>query len=144
MNGKISKPLQENLGVGQGKIWSSDNYKIYINPVLETLEIANLGISIGPINTGVSCVADNLYLLSDNQIKMQGLLDICQDYGQLNLITYGASKTVISVVGSAADRQYYQDIQPWRMDNIPVSVKEDNDHLGLIVSGFMEEEKKWT
>ena len=141
MNGKISKPLQENLGVGQGKIRSSDHYKIYINPVLETLESAKLGINIGPINTGVSCVADDLYLLSDNQIKMQGLLDICQDYGQLYRITYGASKTVISVVGSAADRQYYQDIQPWRMDNIPVSVKEDNDHLGLIVSGFKEEEK---
>ena len=27
------------------------------------------------------------------------------------------------------------------MDNLPVSVKEDNDHLGLIVSGYMEEEK---
>ena len=91
MNGKISKPLQENLGVGQGKIRSSDHYKIYINPVLETLESAGLGINIGPINTGVSCVADDLYLLSDNQIKMQGLLDICQHYGQLYRITYGAS-----------------------------------------------------
>ena len=33
---------------------------------------------------------------------------------------------------------YYEDIQPWVMDNLSVSVKEDNDHLGLIVS---EEEK---
>ena len=37
--------------------------------------------------------------------------------------------------------QYYKDIQPWVMDNKPVSVKEDNDHLGLIVSGYKEEEK---
>ena len=36
---------------------------------------------------------------------------------------------------------YYQDIQPWVMDNLPVSVKEDNNHLGLIVSGNREEEK---
>ena len=27
------------------------------------------------------------------------------------------------------------------MDNLPVSVKDDNDHLGLIVSGYKEEEK---
>ena len=141
MNQKISKPLEESLGVGQGKIRSSDHYKIYINPVLETLESAKLGINIGPINTGVSCVADDLYLLSDDQVKLQGILDICQHYGQLYRITYGASKTVISVVGSAADRQYYKDVQPWRMDNLPVSVKEDNDHLGLIVSGYLEEEK---
>ena len=67
MNSKISQPLEENLGVGQGKIRSSDHYKIYINPVLETLESADLGVNIGPINTGVSCVADDLYLLSDDQ-----------------------------------------------------------------------------
>ena len=141
MNGKISKPLQENLGVGQGKIRSSDHYKIYINPVLETLDNADLGINIGPINTGVSCVADDLYLLSDDQVKLQGLLDISQHYGELYRIKYGANKTVISVVGSKADMQYYEDIQPWTMDNLLVSVKEDNDHLGLIVSGIREEEK---
>ena len=47
----------------------------------------------------------------------------------------------MSVVGSKVDMDYYQDIQPWVMDNLPVSVKEDNDHLGLIVSGYKEEEK---
>ena len=47
---------------------------------------------------------------------------------------------ICSVVGSAVDRQYYKDIQPWRMDSLPVSVKEDNDHYGLILSGYMEEE----
>ena len=141
MKGKLSQPLVETLGVGQGKIRSSDHYKIYINPVLETLEGANLGVNIGPINTGVSCVADDLYLLSDDQVKLQGLLDISQHYGQLYRIKYGANKTVISVVGSKADMAYYQDIQPWNMDNMQVSVKENNDHLGLIISGVREEEK---
>ena len=42
MSRKISQPLNENLGVGQGKIRSSDHYKIYINPALETLESAQL------------------------------------------------------------------------------------------------------
>jgi hypothetical protein len=83
MNGKISKPLEESFGVGQGKIRSSDHYKIYINPVLETIESAGLGVNIGPINTGVSCVADDLYLISDNQVKLPGLLDISQHYGNL-------------------------------------------------------------
>ena len=141
MNKKISQPLSETLGVGQGKIRSSDHYKIYINPALETLESAQLGINIGPINTGLSCIADDLYLISDDQTKLQGLLDIAQDYGQQYRIEYGASKTVISVVGSKQDMNYYKDIQPWTMDNKPVSIKDDNDHLGLIVSGQREEEK---
>ena len=74
-------------------------------------------------------------------MKPQGLLDIAQHYGNLYRIEYGASKTVVSVVGSKQDMNYYQDVQPWVMDNLPVSVKEDNDHLGLIVSGQREEEK---
>ena len=141
MNRKISPPLSENLGVGQGKIRSSDHYKIYINPALETLESAQLGVNIGPINTGVSCVADDVYLTTDDQTKLQGLIDIAEDYGQQYRIVYGASKTVISVVGSKKDMQYYKDIQPWTMDNLSVSVEDDNDHLGLVVSGYKEEEK---
>ena len=133
MNGKISQPLQETLGVGQGKLISSDHYQININPDPKTLDNADLGINIGQINTGISCVADDLYLKTDNQTKLQALLDVCQHYGQQYRITYGASKTVISVVGSANDRKYYKEIQPWKMDNLPVSVLDNNDHLGLIV-----------
>ena len=89
MNGKLSKPLKEYRGVGQGKIRSSDHYKNYINPVLETLESADLGVQIGPnINTGISCVADDLYLDTDDQVKMQGLIDIAQDYGFEYMVEY--------------------------------------------------------
>ena len=98
LNGQISKPLVETLGVGQGKIRSSDHYKIYINPILETLESADLGVNIGPVNTGVSCVADDVYLITDDQTKLQGLIDIAQHYGNMYRVEYGASKTIISVV----------------------------------------------
>ena len=37
--------------------------------------------------------------------------------------------------------KYYMDTKPWNMDNLPVSVREDNDHLGLTISGIREEEK---
>ena len=105
------------------------------------MENADLGIDIGPVNVGVSCVADDLYLLSDDQVKLQGLLDISQHYGRLYRIKYGANKTVISVVGSKSDMKYFEDVKPWHMDSLPVSVMEDNDHLGLIISGIREEEK---
>ena len=72
---------------------------------------------------------------------MQGLIDIAQDYGFEYRVEYGASKTVISIVGSKHDIKYYQDVQPWLMNNTQVSVKEDNDHLCLIASGTREEEK---
>ena len=40
-----------------------------------------MGINIGPFDTGLSCVADALYLMTDDQTKLQGL-DIAQHYGQ--------------------------------------------------------------
>ena len=49
MKGKVSRSITESLGVKQGNIKSSDNYKIYNNPLLDTVDSANLGVWVGPI-----------------------------------------------------------------------------------------------
>ena len=59
MNSQLSKPLIERLGVKQGHIRSSNNYKVYLNPLLDTLEECELGIWIGPINVSSTNCADN-------------------------------------------------------------------------------------
>ena len=87
------------------------------------------------MNTGVTGVADDDFLMSDDPIKLQGLIDIAEHYGKRYRITYGASKTKITVSGSEIDRQFYSDTAPWTMDGTPIKVVEDNEHLGQIVSG---------
>ena len=74
-------------------------------------------------------------MISDDPIKLQGLIDIAEHYGIRYRITYGASKTKITVSGSEIDRQFYRDTTPWTMDGVSIEVVEDNDHLGQIVSG---------
>ena len=64
MNGKLSREIKEELGVKQGHINSSDQYKVYVGPCLDTLEDAQLGVWMGPINTGVSGCADDVFLCS--------------------------------------------------------------------------------
>jgi hypothetical protein len=108
---------------------------------LETLDESNLGVWIGPVNVSGTGVADDLYLNSDTQSKLQALLDIAAHYGYRYKIKYGASKTKITVVGSQVDMQFYSDTTPWIMDNERVKVVENNDHLGQIVSGSRQEEK---
>ena len=39
-------------------------------------------------------MAADLYLDTDDQVKMQGLIDIAQDYGFEYRVEYGASKTM--------------------------------------------------
>ena len=136
MNGKLSRKFQETLGVKQGNINSSDDYKVYINPALNIFENAELGVAIGPINVSISGVADDLYLMSFSQSKMQALIDIAQNYGQNYRVTYGASKTKMSVIGSNVDMEYFKEVAPWKMRNQKIDVVENNTHLGQIVSGI--------
>ena len=48
---------------------------------------------------GNSACVDDEYLMSDSQSKLQGMLDIAQYYGEMYGVTYGASKTKVTVVG---------------------------------------------
>ena len=105
------------------------------------MDNAQLGVWIGPLNSGVSGVADDVFVCSDNPVKLQSLLDIASHYGSLYRIKYGASKTKITVSGSEIDRKHYFDTKPWIMDNQSVEVVENNEHLGQIVSGAKQEEK---
>ena len=108
MNGKLSRNIAETLGVKQGRNKSSDHYKIYVAPLLDTLDTAQLGVWIGNINVGVSGVADDVYLMTDSQTKLQAQLDIATHFGRMYRIQYGATKTKVTIVGS--DTNYFQDI----------------------------------
>ena len=116
-------------------------FKIYTNPALETLDSANLGVIFGPLNSGVplnlgvSCCADDYYLMTDSQSKLQNLLNIAENVGDMYRVKYGTSKTKITISGPAADQNYYAGVCPWTMDGQKVSVTENNEHLGQIVSG---------
>ena len=105
------------------------------------LEDAQLGVWIGPINSGVSGCADDVFLLTDNPVKLQALIDMAEHFGKLYRIQYGVLKTKITVSGPDVDVQYYKDTQPWNMAGQPIEVVENNEHLGQILSGSRQEEK---
>ena len=109
--------------------------------VLQDWHFANLGVWIGPVNTGVSGVADDDLLMSDDPVKLQGLIDIAEHYGIRYRITYGASKTKITISGSEIDIHFYRDTTPWNMGGATIKVVENNEHLGQIVSGTNQSAK---
>ena len=85
--------------------------------------------------------ADDVYLITDNQIRLQCLLDIVSHYGLRYRVKYGASKTKITVVGSEIDKSYFSDTLPWKMGGERIKVVENNEHLGQIVSDLRQEQK---
>ena len=86
MQGKLSRPISENMGVKQGRNKSSDHYKIYIAPLLDTLESSNLGVWIGSVNVAVSGTADDIYLMADRQSKLQEQINIGKHYGHMQCL----------------------------------------------------------
>ena len=140
-NGEISRAFEEELGVRQGVPRSSDHYKTYVSPCLDTIDASRLGYWIGPICVSVAPVADDVYLLSDKPDKLQQLMFLAGHYGDRYRIKYGANKTKITVTGSKIDMDYYESVTPWKMDGKTVEVVKNNEHLGLVVSGERSEEK---
>ena len=108
---------------------------------MDAVDSANLGVWISPVNVGSSACADDEYLISDSQTKLQALLNIAEFYGAMYRVTYGAMKTKVTVIGSPADMEYYSDVNPWHLNGQKVKVTVDNDHLGQIVSGVDQELK---
>ena len=107
MNGKLSQQIHETLGVRQGQVKSSYHYKVYAGPALDTIDMADLGVWIGPFNSGVSACADDILGISDDPGKLQGILDIASFYGKMYHVKYGAAKTKVTITGSAIDMKYY-------------------------------------
>ena len=144
MNGKLSRTIEEKGGVKQGHINSSDNYKIYINPALNTLDTSTLGVWVGPINVSVTGVADDNYFMSSSQSGLQALIDISEHYGKRYKIKYGAAKTKITVIGSEIGMDYFHDTTPWTMDGQSIKVVEDNNQFGQLEWKNIDERlEKW-
>ena len=140
-NGILSRRIEEHKGNRQGHVRASGHFKAYMNPALLSLEESGLGFNIGLENVPIVCVADDAYLISGSPSQLQSALDVISHYAKRYHIQFNADKTKVVVCGSKIDMQYFQDTSHWTIDGQKLEVVEDNEHLGLIVSGLHEEQK---
>jgi hypothetical protein len=111
-------------GVGQGKIASTSNYKIYINPLLDILKASKLGIHIGTLYCGSPTCADDLILLANVPSDLQSMLDITQDYSQKERYRIHPTKSQIVSYNS-------KEAHSWTLGANQVPLCEDLTHLGI-------------
>ena len=139
--GKFSREILEFKGSRQGHKRAAGHFKAYINPCLTAADDSELGFNIGPICISAICFADDTYVLSNKARYLQALVNIIGHYGKRYRLVFGADKTKVTITGSKHDMQYYQDVNFWSLYGEKLVVSEDNEHLGLIVSGLDEEIK---
>ena len=68
-------------------------YKRYNNNILEALERADLGATIGSINVVAPTCADDIALLASKEHEVQSLLDIVYDSTRKYLVTINPKKS---------------------------------------------------
>ncbi|VDI84027.1 Hypothetical predicted protein [Mytilus galloprovincialis] len=70
----VSEPFDIKQGVRQGRILSTELYKLYINDVLNQLEDSALGSYIGHIHCPIPTCANDVTLVVNDHTNMQTLL----------------------------------------------------------------------
>ena len=141
LQGKLGRQFNEYKGARQGHKRASGNFKSYINPCLTATNASQLGFMIGLICVTCICIADDTYVLADDPRKLQAIINIVGHYAKRYRLTFGANKTKVTITGSKLDMSYYKDINIWSLDGKALTVADENEHLGLIVSGSDEEIK---
>ena len=141
MKEKLGRQFTTYKGNRQGHVKASGHFKAYVNPCLVALGASKLGFNMGPLCITAVCIADDVYVLTDCPRKLQAAIDIVAHFGKRYRVIFNSSKTRVTLTGSKTDMQYYQQISMWTLNGDPIDVTEDNDHLGLTVSGEAEEQK---
>jgi hypothetical protein len=103
INGMVSKKYSISQGVRQGGVTSTHLYKLYIDELLQQLQSHGEGLHFGPIYAGTPTCADDMLLLSSDELSMQNMLDTVQAYSSQHLYKINPEKTTLTVIGGKGD-----------------------------------------
>ncbi|CAC5399384.1 unnamed protein product [Mytilus coruscus] len=107
-----SKPVNEFQGVRQGGVWSPTAYKVFfINALLKIFEMNGLGAHFS-IYCGISTVADDVTLISNNPYEMQAMLNVLSDYANKHRYIISSQKSCTLQYGSKTEHLFTLNGQP--------------------------------
>ena len=90
----VSQKINICSGVQQGNVVSPILFNIYMHDLLVKLREAGLGYYISDIFCGALFYADDIVLLSGSAVKLQAMLDICNEYGMIFDIKFNVDKSL--------------------------------------------------
>ena len=99
VNGKVSEPIQETIGVNQGSITSPFLFKEYLSDLKSYLDTST-GVCIGDEILVHELWADDLYMVSDEVKRSQKQLDGLKKFCAPNHMIANEVKTKYIVNGS--------------------------------------------
>lgn len=126
----LSRPVKIHQGVGQGRPWSTHDYKVMINDLLGTALKSGLGTKIGPYSLVAPTCADDMLLLTNDAHELQALLDIVLEYSRDERYTIHPTKSMILVYGRCKTPDT-EPVYSWTLGDSIVPITQSCRHLGV-------------
>ena len=124
-------------GVRQGSLISPKLFSLYVDDLSERLNSSNIGCFINDVCTNHLYYADDLCILSPSPMGLQKLLNLCQDYGDENDISFNPSKSQYVVFKKRTCKLKFPDVL---LKESPVSRVDCCKYLGVLFSQDLNDE----
>jgi hypothetical protein len=135
--GNLMGPIDDEAGLEQGGVSSSDFYKIYGKEQLTTAQDSSLGVKIGNETISGIGLADDTALLSNDIHKLNLLLKLTEEFCKRFHVKLCASKTKLQVYHTM-DMQilvnYAMETNPLHIDGKKINFASTAEHVGLLRS----------
>ena len=105
-NNSLSDPISIKSGIRQGGILSPILFNMYIDVIINALEISDNGCHIGKTYVGCVVYADDIILLSASVSRLQDMINTCVKKGAELDIIFNANKSKLFSVGPSCNNQY--------------------------------------
>ena len=128
IDGELSSTVCISQGVGQERVPSTGNYKIFIDPVLRLLSDMNAGQFIGPYFCGCPTCADDILLVAESPDELQAQLDVVFAFSTQERYRIHPQKSKIIITG---DTNPETTSSRWYLGDEPLEITDNCTHLGL-------------
>ena len=133
--GNHSRSFPTLQGVRQGAILSPLLYCIFVDDLLNTLQLSGLGARIGEVFCGAPMYADDLALVASSPEELQAMLDIVSRCASQWRYQLNSSKSVILVLGeSPRSRSLARSNRQWLLAGQQLQEVDEHHHLGILRS----------
>ena len=136
-NGKLMGPVNDQQGLEQGGVSSSDFYKIFAQEQLDLLQDSSLGVPLGPITVSGIGQADDSVIVTNNIHHLKYLLELTITFCNKHLVQLCSDKTVLQVYHNGRSQNkvdYLKTMFPLKIDSKVIEYEESTEHVGVIRS----------
>ena len=136
-DGNLMGAIEDECGVEQGNVNSSDFYKIFSKEQLTTAQESELGVRLGELIISGIGQADDTALLSNNIHKLLNLLMLSEAFCKRFHVKLCAEKTKLLVFATKKMKlavDYAKETNPVNIDGVKINFVESAEHVGMLRS----------